>query len=74
MREFWQIISAIYNNFWQLGCQDAPLFARLGGGVWMGLVGLAGSKCDNNAVSVQLQLQLPAGTELGNFVALGLLR
>ena len=27
--DFWQIISAIYDNFWQLGCQAAPLFPRL---------------------------------------------
>ena len=29
VREFCQIISASYNNFWQLGCQAAPLFVRL---------------------------------------------
>ena len=32
-----------------------------------GRVGLGGSHSDYKAISVQLQLQLPTGTELGNF-------
>ena len=31
---------------------------------WAGF-GWVGSNCDHKAISVQLQLQLPAGTELG---------
>ena len=33
-----------------------------------GRVGSARLTCDYNAISVQLQLQLPTGTELGNYV------
>ena len=34
-----------------------------------GRVGSVGSNSDYTAISVQLQLQLPAGTELGNWMA-----
>ena len=29
VRDFWQIISAIHDNFWELGSPDPPQFARL---------------------------------------------
>ena len=29
VRDFWQMISAVHDNFWELGSQDPPLFARL---------------------------------------------
>ena len=36
VRDFWQIISAIHDNFLELGSQDPPLFARLR--TWLGLI------------------------------------
>ena len=38
------------------------------GRVGWGRVGWGGSNSDYKAISVQLQLQLPAGTELGNIL------
>ena len=38
--------------------------------VGSGRVGSGRLTCDYNAISVQLQLQLPTGTELGNKVGL----
>ena len=37
------------------------------GRVWSSGVGRVGTNTDYKAISVQLQLQLPAGMELGNF-------
>ena len=57
-REFCQIISASNNNFWQLGCQAAPLFAGL---PWTGL----GLGLD---LGLNLSLDLDLGLALTNVI------